>query len=126
MADMLTAEQAYNVLVTSVHAPVFFRKLASVYSIEPQNEEDAQELLRMAADLRNAHNQSTQKQARANGSLIKQARQALQAQLQKEGYSPLPVNSSQLQKEASEAARSPLLQEAALVFQSYLAQSAAS
>jgi hypothetical protein len=127
MADTATqtlnAEQSYNVLVSQVHAPVFFNKLASVYGIKPQTPEEAQELLVMAGKLRNAHEIETTKQASTSTNYLTQAQRDLDIAL---GQAGVPSVSEELatKRAAAEAAKNPLIQEAAVVFSNYMAQAA--
>jgi hypothetical protein len=118
----LNPEEAYNVLVAQVHAPVFFNKLASVYGIAPQTQEEARELLLMAGQLRNAHEQEGTKQASARGSYFAEARRDLNTVLANNGFQPLVDDDSTVKRAAAEAAQNPLIKEAAVVFSNYLAQ----
>lgn len=119
----LTPEDAYNVLVAEVHAPVFFEKLARVYGIKPQTQEEARELLLIAGQLRNAHEQENTKQAGARANYFSNARRDLSNTLAQTGYTPL-VNDDHTVKQAADAAvtQSPLIKEAALVFSQFMAQ----
>ena len=55
----------YAALYQQAYAPVFFNKLAS-YGINPQSEEEAASMLRMAGKLRNAHDANLVKTAAVN------------------------------------------------------------
>ena len=118
----LSPEDAYNVLVAQVHAPVFFEKLARVYKIEPKSPEEARELLLMAGQLRNAYEQENEKQAGAGAQFLSQARNDLNGLLGQYGYRPLPVDDGGVRKQASAAGQNPLVKEAALVFSNHLAR----
>lgn len=117
---MLNPEESYNVLVAQVHAPVFFSKLASTWGVSPQTPEEAKELLMMAGQLRNAHEQENVKVAQANGSFLAQARQSLNSTLTENGYQSLVDEDATIKKAAAEAVQNPLIKEAALVFNTYL------
>ena len=120
---MLTPNEAFDVLASQVHAPVFFEKLARVYGIQPQSQEEARELLLMAGQLRNAHDQQNVKQAGVRGNFLAEARRDLDQTLTQQGFQGL-VNEAHAVKEAAEAAvQNPLIKEAALVFSSFLADS---
>lgn len=114
----MTPEQAYEVLVAQVHAPVFFQKLASVYGIRPGSPEEAHGLLQLAGQLRNVHETENTKAASANGGFISEALSDLQQVLTQHGY-PVPQDVHYKQA-AVGAAQVPLLREAALVFQHHL------
>jgi len=129
----MTPEQAYDTLVTNVHAPVFFEKLARVYGIRPHNEDDARELLLIAGELRHAHEQDRTKQAAAASSVLQNARHDLQGVLREQGYQTLrsddlhgpTIAEPQVKEAAARAAQHPLLREASLVLQNHLAQAMA-
>jgi hypothetical protein len=118
----LSPEDAYNVLVAQVHAPVFFEKLARVYGVQPRNKDEAREFLLMAGQLRNAHEQETVKQAAVGTNLLSEARRDLNKVLAQSGYESLGNEDHGVKQAASAAAQNPLLQEAALVFANFMAQ----
>lgn len=118
----LSPENAYDVLVAQVHAPVFFEKLARVYGIKPSTPEEAREYLLMAGQLRNAHEQESVKQASVGANLLSEARRDLNKTLEQNGYSSLGHEDITIKKAAATAAQHPLLQEAALVFANYMSQ----
>ena len=72
------AEQTQSALFDNVFAPVFFEKLAKDFNVQPQSEEEAQELLKLAIDLQEK-GVTTSKQEESNERLgaIKEARAAL-------------------------------------------------
>jgi hypothetical protein len=118
--NLMTPEEAYDVLVAQVHAPVFFEKLAKVYGIVPQTAKQAQDLLQMAGTLRNVHETETTKAAAAQGDLVSEAKQDLDRILSQYGYQPLPDNDPGVKQAAWNLAGTPMLREAALVFQHHL------
>jgi MFS superfamily sulfate permease-like transporter len=120
----LTPEEAYNVLVAQVHAPVFFNKLASVYNITPQSPAEARELLLLAGQLRNAHEQDATKQASARGNFYAEARNDLNNALTQNGFQiqPIAEEDGAVKRAAADAVQNPLIKEAAVVFSNHLAQ----
>jgi hypothetical protein len=118
--DLMTPEEAYDVLVAQVHAPVFFKKLASVYGVVPQNAKQARDLLQMAGQLRNVHEAETTKEAAAKGDMVSQAKHDLDHVLTQYGYPPLPDNDPTVKQAAWDMAGNAVLREAALVFQHHL------
>lgn len=56
-ASIQDPNDAYNVLHNQVYAPAFFEKLASDYNIQPQTQDEALTLLKMASWLRDMHDQ---------------------------------------------------------------------
>jgi hypothetical protein len=63
--QQLAPEQAYQTLYQRLHAPVFFKKLASDYGIVPQTEQEALDLLSLGGSLRQAYEADQAKQASA-------------------------------------------------------------
>jgi hypothetical protein len=127
MADtqtQLKPEDAYNVLVAQVHAPVFFNKLASVYGIRPQNPEEARELLLIAGQLRNAHEQEQTKAASDRVGFFAEARKDLNEAMSQQGFAPVAQDTgdASVKRAAAEAVQNPLIKEAAVVFSQYMAQ----
>lgn len=118
----LTSEEAYNVLVAQVHAPVFFEKLARVWNINPQTQEEARELLLIAGQLRNAHEEENVKQAGARGNFYSEARRNLHQALNQTGYTSLIDEDATVKQAADAAIQNPLIKEAALVFGNHMAQ----
>ncbi len=121
-AKTLNPEEAYNVLVAQVHAPVFFEKLARVYGITPQNDDEAREMLLMAGQLRNAHEQQEIKNAEARANDFATARKDLQATLAKQGFHVTDTDDTTRVKQAADdvVGANPLLREAALVFGQFM------
>jgi MFS superfamily sulfate permease-like transporter len=124
MADStkLNPEEAYNILVAQVHAPIFFNKLASVYGIVPQTPEEARELLLIAGQLRNAHEQDQTKQANARTGFFTEARRDLNKALGHSGFQPSVEEDANAKQAAAAAVKNPLIKEAAIVFSNYMAQ----
>lgn len=122
--NTLSPEDAYNVLVAQVHAPVFFEKLARVYGIRPRNQEEARDILTMAGELRNAHEQHGTKAAAAASNFYGNARRDLAKALTTQGFAPLVDERETVKQAAAAAVQNPLIREAALVFNQYLQQAA--
>jgi hypothetical protein len=116
----MTPEDAYDVLVSQVHAPVFFEKLANVYGIQPANQDEARELLLMAGELRNLHEQNANKQANVRGSFLTEARNELHDIATNLGYKSLVDNTAHVKSAAANAVKNPLIRDAALVFNQYV------
>ena len=74
-------EAAYAVLHNRVYAPTFFEKLAQDYQIAPQSPEHAEIMLKMAAQLRAAHEEEQLQKSPANGDFLKAAQARLDKQL---------------------------------------------
>ena len=119
----LNPEEAYNVLIANVHAPVFFEKLASVYGIKPNTQDEARELLLIAGELRNAYEQNSTKEANSRGRMLATARKDLTSTLDKSGYHTA-ANDNFAVKQAAEAlaTNNALVKEAALVYGDYVAR----
>ncbi len=59
----MSPDTAFATLCMKDYAPAFFEKLANVYGIHPQNEEEAARMLAQAARLRAAYDAMQEKQA---------------------------------------------------------------
>jgi hypothetical protein len=117
---LMSPEEAYDVLVANAHAPFFFEKLAKVYNIVPKTAQHAKALLQMAGALRNVHEAELTKAAAAEGDLVIEAKRDLDNILSQFGYQPLPDNDPGVKQAAWNLANSPLLREAALVWQHHM------
>ena len=71
-------DQAYNTLLERVKYPVFFAKLAQDWGIVPQNQIDAENLIKMAERLSTAKMQEQTKQASAGNGFLSSALQGLE------------------------------------------------
>lgn len=118
--QQVTPDQAYDIIVAQVHAPIFFNKLASVYGIVPNTPQDTQELLNLASRLRNAHEAEQVKSAGARSNVLAEACHDIGAVLNEHGYPAPPSN--HYQQHATAVASNPLMKEAALVFRNWLSQ----
>jgi hypothetical protein len=116
----LSPDDAFNVLVAQVHAPVFFEKLARDYGINPTTQEEARDFLSMAAQLRNANTQQEVKAAGAKSNFITEAKQDLNNVLVNQGFQPVSDTDKTIKQAAMAAVSNPLIKQAALVFNQYM------
>ena len=100
--QVMDPDQAYGVVYQNVYAPAFFEKLASDYSITPQNDREAMDMLTMASQLRQAHDANIEKQAAAGTDRMGQAKQHLNSQLA--GMGLAPQQDTQIQQLIKQAA----------------------
>lgn len=115
-------QEAYNLLVEQVHAPVFFQKLARDYNVVPRSQQEQLELLELAGLLQNAQNEQATKEAASGGGLITQAVDGLKTHLGRQGSFVAPTSQERLVKAAAaEAVQNPGLRQAALQYVDYLA-----
>jgi hypothetical protein len=117
----LTYDDAANVLLDRVFAPVFFNKLASAYGIAPANQAQAARLMQLAERERQLDDQEQHKAAGYRGDLIEQAHSYLDKAL---GTANRPADPT-LKAAAADAAKDPLIRDAALLYQDALRQLAA-
>lgn len=111
-ANLLDPQAAYDVIYGRVHAPVFFEKLANDFGIRPQDQQEADTMLKMASRLRNADDQY-KKQASANSSLSAAAAH-LDKQLGQMGLGKQSSASDYTQQAAAHASFNPELANAFL------------
>lgn len=116
-SQLLDPDSAYAHVHQRVYAPVFFEKLASDYGVRPTNEQEAMQMLQMAAQLREAHEQQT-KQASAQGnSLLSMAQQHLNNALGEAGYDVSGPTEVGIEKLAGAIAMEPDVAHAVLSLQ---------
>lgn len=120
--NQMTEDQARDVLLSEVYHPVFFHKLAADYGISPTSQEEAEDLVAMAAKLRlAAQAEQRQKSAKAS-SYIKEANQALDQVLTQHYGATLQTTSDETIHQTTKVAmQSPVLKQAAQVFGAALA-----
>lgn len=120
---IMDPEAAYALVHQRVYAPVFFEKLAQDYSIRPNNESEAMEMLSMAAQLRSAHDTEVEKQAATGDPVLAGAKQHLQKQLAARGLDAPQFNVSQqlIKQAAVQASFDPDLARAVLSLQAQAA-----
>lgn len=116
-------QDAYDLLVERVHAPVFFQKLARDHGINPQTAQERFELLELAGILQNQKAQGQVKAAAQGRSLITEATDGLKTALARDGYDlEAPTSRQRLVKEAAHsAAQQDDIAAAALDYAGYLA-----
>ena len=112
----MNGEQAQQVLAETVHAPVFFNKLAEDYGIVPQNEQEALQLLDLSNKLRVAQSQEQTKSASQRNEFL----DAAGAELDRAVYGEAPQTDS-VGQAAHEMSHDPILKEAALTLQDAVA-----
>jgi len=122
--QLLDPDSAYALVHHKVYTPVFFSKLASDYGIRPQSEEEAYEMMNMAAQLREAHEQGQTKAAGRGSSLLKAAHEHLNNALASEGFNVSDPNKGLVEKAAAEVARDPAVAHAVLSLQAAAAMQA--
>jgi hypothetical protein len=125
----LSAEDAYNVLTSQIHGPVFFTKLAE-YGVVPQTEQQVRQLLVLAGQLRIAEQNQATKQASHQGDWLDQAISDLDRVMGGSGATAAPqIDQTAVKQAAAQACQQPLIREAALTYnaalQNLLAQQAA-
>lgn len=81
---IMPTEEAYGLIRSRVYAPAFFTKLAEQYGYQPQTDQEAADMLDMAAQIRYAQDVE-EKQAGSNDGLLKVAKQRLHAELANRG-----------------------------------------
>ena len=115
--QMIDFDTAYTHVHNSVYAPLFFEKLAGDYGISPANEQEAMQMLTMAAQLRQAHELEQEKQASAAGSVLDAASQHLNAVLGHQVPAAPTHNDNLVKRAAAQLARDPRMAAAVLAIQ---------
>lgn len=119
--ERMDPQTAYDVLVSRVYAPTFFKKLASVYGITPDSEEEAVRFLKIAGKLRNLNELEAVKTAGVKADLVAKADDRLDKILSAYGYST-PQADDMLKQAAEEALAQPYIREAAEVYYNQFVQ----
>ena len=96
---VMDPNDAFALVHSRIYSPVFFEKLATDFNLAPQTEEEAYQMLNMAASLRQGHMQE-EKQASSN-SLLSAAQQHLNSQLQQMGLAPAATEPADVIKQAA-------------------------
>jgi len=109
---LLPVDDAYGIVHQKVYQPVFFEKLAHDYGIAPSNDDEAMEMLTMAAQLRQQYDADQEKRAASGNTPLSRVRQQLGAQFP-ETASPAP----RIKEAAAQAAADPELAHAVLSLQ---------
>jgi hypothetical protein len=115
--QLLDPDTAYALVHHKVYSPVFFSKLAQDYGINPGSEQEAMEMLTMAAQLREAHDQGEVKQASAGNSILGMAHEHLNNALASEGFDVAHPDDGLVEKAAAEVALDPEIAHAVLSLQ---------
>jgi len=110
-------DTAYAMVHQKVYTPVFFTKLANDYGFRPKTDQEAMEMLTMAAQLREGYDQEMEKSASAQGSVLASAHQHLNGTLAESGFDPGGVTDEMIYKAASEVAFDPEVANAVLSLQ---------
>lgn len=122
----LAPETAFATVHNRVYAPCFFTKLARDFNIRPRpGTDDAEKMLNMAAQLRQAHDEQVKVAAAGDGSLLDAAGQHLQKVLNQAGYQIPDPQDQLIKRAAAEVAQDPEIAHAVLSLQSAAAQAAA-
>lgn len=123
--QLLDPDSAYALVHHRVYTPVFFSKLASDYGIRPQSERQAMEMLQMAAQLREAHDNGQTKAAASGHDLLGAAHAHLNQVLANEGFAVGAPDDGLVEKAAAEVALDPEIAHAVLSLQAGAAMSMA-
>jgi hypothetical protein len=115
--QLLDPDSAYALVHHRVYSPVFFSKLAQDYGINPGSEQEAMEMLTMAAQLREAHDQGQTKAASSGRTLLGAAHEHLNNALASEGYEVAQPDDQLVEKAAAEVALDPEIAHAVLSLQ---------
>lgn len=121
-ANIKTYQESYDALVKKVYGPVFFNKLASAYGIPPGSEEEAGQLLALAAKLRQVELSETVKTAGARTNVLSEAHRDLDKLMGVPASNLSPVDDAAVKQAAAELAQDQEMRDAALTYQDYLVQ----
>lgn len=117
----ITYQEAFERLNQQVYGPVFFNKLASVYGIRPESDEEADGMVSLGAKLKQAEGAELAKTAGHRRNLLAEANRDLDKVLGNApaGNTRLDAGIKQAAAELKGAAE---LRDAALVYNDYLAR----
>jgi len=110
-------DTAYATVHQRVYTPVFFKKVADDWGFQPQSDQEAMEMLTIAAQLREGYDQEMEKSAAVQGNQLTEARQHLAGALAEEGIDPGGVPDQMIVKAAQEVALDPEIANAVLSLQ---------
>lgn len=117
--QLMSFEQARNLLNEKVTIPVFFHKLASVYGLQPRTENQRQQMVRIAAKLLASESVGMDKRASDESDVLTRIESALDQQL---GHHAGSL--SDMEKAAADSMlHDPELREAAYVINEVLRKS---
>lgn len=125
--NKMTYQDAYDLLVNQIFAPVFFDKLAADFGIRPSSEEEAREFLVLSGKLQQLHEAEQVKQANDRVSLVSAASKSLDQILHGAGVS-VPRSATQVAQDeevkqaAVKLAQVPQIRDAALLYQDAMQQ----
>jgi len=117
MAETQSYQGAYETLVQKAYLPSFFTKLAS-YGIQPANDDEAAQMLALAAKLRRAELADGVKQAGQRYSVLTEVHNDLDRIM---GQEKVAADTGLMQA-AGQLAQDQEMHDAALVYQDYLNQ----
>lgn len=121
--NQMTYQDAYDLLVTNVYAPVFFHKLATDYGINASTEDEAREFLALAGKLGRLNEVAEVKQASERASFVSQASSSIDRLLGDVGLAqPNPQVENEIKQAAAELAANPYIRNAALLYQDCMQQ----
>ena len=122
--NTMSYQDAQDLLVSQIYAPVFFHKLATEYGIQPTTEAEAQECLTLAHKLQQLDEANQLKQANDRTNLVSTASKSLDGILAKSGLdNPQTKQVEAGIKSASETlAKDPKIRNAALLYQDAVRQ----
>jgi hypothetical protein len=119
--QLLDPDSAFGVLHRNVYAPKFFEKLAVDYGVQPTNEQEMMQMLTMAAQLREGHEQNEKAAAAQGNPLLNMAQQHLNESLGQSGYETSNLYGDLIEKTAAYAASNPDIAHAVLSLQAQAA-----
>jgi hypothetical protein len=125
--NRMTYQDACDLLVNEIYAPIFFEKLANDFGIRPSSQEEVSECLALAGKLQQLHEAEQIKQANDRVSLVTAASHGLDAILHNVGIpsprSPAQVaNDEEIKTAAARLAQVPQVRDAALLYQDAMQQ----
>lgn len=124
MANNMTYQDAYDLLIQQIYAPVFFDKLATDYGVQASTEQEAREFLVLAGKLEQLDQAKATKQASDRTSFVSAASTNLDSLLSRAGISgPANVQAdAEVKQAASKLAQVPHIRDAALLYQNCVKQ----
>lgn len=120
--NQMTYQDAYDLLVQNIYAPVFFEKLSNDYGIKPANRQEASELLNLAGKLEQAEQTYVSKQAQDRVGFFSKASNALDTILGRPNYQVNTQNEAEIKEAASALVQNQQIRNAAILYQDCLRQ----
>jgi len=119
----LTYQDAYNLLVEQIYAPVFFEKLATDFGIQYSTEDEAREFLVLAGKLEHLDEARQVKQASDRTSFVASASNSLDTILNTVGINTQnPQQNLEVKQAAAQLSQVPYIRNAALLYQDAMRQ----